>query len=72
MIMPGREFGGDYRYGYNGVEKDNEISGEGNHLDFKFRGYDPRTGRFWSVDPLYQTYPWNSTYSARRNVKPTN
>lgn len=33
--MPGRKFnGGDYRYGCNGKENDNEIKGEGNHLDF--------------------------------------
>jgi RHS repeat-associated protein len=46
---------------------DNEVKGGGNHIDFKFRGYDPRTGRFWSVDPLTASYPWNSTYAFAEN-----
>lgn len=56
-----------YRYGFNGVEKTNEISGVGNHYEFKFREYDPRIGRFWSVDPLFRQYPWNSTYAFAEN-----
>jgi hypothetical protein len=35
----------------------------GNHVDFKFRGYDPRTGRFGSVDPVASQYPWNAPYN---------
>jgi len=58
---------GGYRFGFNNMEKINEIAGIGNHIDFKFRGYDPRTGRFWSVDPLAQSYPWNSTYAFAEN-----
>src|SRR5690606_30139980 len=34
----------DYRFGYNGVEKTNEVAGIGNHYEFKFREYDPRIG----------------------------
>jgi RHS repeat-associated protein len=41
-----------YRYGFEGIEKTDEVSGEGNHYQFKYREYDPRIGRFWSVDPL--------------------
>jgi RHS repeat-associated protein len=67
MQMPGRKWSGGYRYGFNGMEKINEIAGIGNHIDFKFRGYDPRTGRFWSVDPLFRSYPWNSTYAFAEN-----
>ncbi|NVN95012.1 MAG: hypothetical protein HXX18_06985 [Bacteroidetes bacterium] len=55
------------RFGFNGQEKTDEVSGAGNHLDFKYRGYDPRTGRFWSVDPLFKDYPWNSTYCFAEN-----
>ena len=55
------------RFAFNGQEKTDEISGLGNHLDFKYRGYDPRTGRFWSVDPLFRDYPWNSTYAFAEN-----
>lgn len=57
----------EYRFGFNGKEKTDEISGVGNHLDFKYRGYDPRTGRFWSVDSLFKDYPWNSTYCFAEN-----
>jgi len=43
---------GEYRYGFNGMEKDNELKGEGNSLDFGARVYDSRLGRWMSVDPL--------------------
>jgi RHS repeat-associated protein len=58
---------GAYRYGFNGQEKDNEVKGVGNSLDFKFRVYDSRLGRFMSVDPLTASYPWNSTYAFAEN-----
>ncbi|PKP48080.1 MAG: hypothetical protein CVT95_04790 [Bacteroidetes bacterium HGW-Bacteroidetes-12] len=41
-----------YRYGFNGKEKDGEIQGEGNSYDYGFRIYNPRLGRFLSLDPL--------------------
>jgi len=56
-----------YRFGFNGQIKDNEIAGTGNHYDYKYRGYDSRLGRFWSVDPLASSYPWNSTYGFAEN-----
>jgi RHS repeat-associated protein len=56
-----------YRYGFQGQEKDDEWKGSGNHVNFKFRGYDSRLGRFWSVDPLFRSYPWNSTYAFAEN-----
>jgi len=72
MLMPGRYkmMNGDtavYRFGFNGQEKTNEIAGIGNHYEFKFREYDPRIARFWSVDPLARQYPWNSTYAFAEN-----
>ena len=68
MQMPGRSYSsGAYRFGFNGQEKTDEIEGVGSHLDFKFRGYDPLTGRFWSVDPLFKSYPWNSSYAFAEN-----
>lgn len=48
---------GRYRYGFNGKENDNEGKGEGNEQDYGMRVYDPRLGRFLSVDPLQKTYP---------------
>jgi len=56
-----------YAFGFNGQLKDNEVAGLGNHLEFRFRGYDSRLGRFWSADPLTKDYPWNSTYAFAEN-----
>lgn len=63
--MPGRTYRGEdrYRYGFNGKENDNEVKGDGNQQDYGMRIYDPRIGRFLSVDPLNKQYPWNSTYA---------
>ena len=52
-----------YRRGYNGMEKDKEIKGEGNSINYKFRMHDPRIGRFLSVDPLTAEMPSWSTYN---------
>ena len=51
-----------YRYGFNGKEKDNDVKGKGNQLDFGARIYDPRAGRFLSVDPRFKDYPGQSSY----------
>jgi RHS repeat-associated protein len=70
MIQPGRKFSavGAYRYGFNGKENDNEVSGEGNVYDYGFRVYNPRIGRFLSVDPLFQSYPWYTPYQFAGNM----
>lgn len=47
---------GNYRFGFNGKEKNDEIEGAGNEYDYGMREQDPRTGRFWSVDPLTKNY----------------
>ncbi len=45
MVMPNRNGSSDsYRYGFNGMEKDDEIKGNGNSYDFGARIYDPRVG----------------------------
>lgn len=62
---------GSYRYGFNGKEMDNEVSGSGNQYDYGFRIYNPRIGRFLSVDPLTQSYPWYTPYQFAGN-KPIN
>ncbi|MFY0255702.1 glucosaminidase domain-containing protein [Chitinophaga sp. 30R24] len=59
--------GGRYRYGFNGKENDNEVKGEGNEIDFGARIYDPRVGRFLSVDPLINKFPWQSPYTFAGN-----
>ena len=62
MQMPGRKLSGGYRYGFNGHEKDNEVSGEGNHLAFGDYGYDTRSGRRWNIEPNIIKYPNSSSY----------
>jgi RHS repeat-associated protein len=67
-IMPGRSFNtGDYRYGFQGQEMDNEIKGVGNSINYKYRMHDPRLGRFFAVDPLASSYPHNSPYAFSEN-----
>jgi RHS repeat-associated protein len=63
MNMPGRSFSsGSYHYGFNGKESDDEVSGTGNQYDYGFRIYNPRIGKFLSVDPLTGSYPWYTPY----------
>lgn len=70
--MPGRHANtGNYRYGYNGMEIDNELKGEGNSYDFGARIYDPRIGRWLSTDIFFKEYPGHSPFSFAMNV-PTN
>jgi RHS repeat-associated protein len=51
-----------YRYGFNGMEKDDEVKGDGNSYDFGARIYNPRIGRWLSLDPLESKYPDISPY----------
>ena len=64
MLMPGRKYSSDkYRYGFNGKENDNEVKGDGNHIDFGARMYDARLGRWLSLDPLQKKYPSVSAFN---------
>ncbi len=70
MLMPGRHDeinGNPYTYGFNGMERDEEVKGAGNSYDFGARMQDPRLGRFLSIDPLQIKYPSMSSYSAFAN-----
>jgi len=71
MAMPDRTFtragGTAYRYGFNGMEKDSELKGEGLSYTTDYRAYDPRLGRWFSVDPKTQMQPWESPYAAMNN-----
>ena len=50
--MPDRKSQGqDYRFGFNGQEKSNEIKGENNSYSALFWEYDPRYGRRMNTDP---------------------
>ncbi|MCD9612228.1 RHS repeat-associated core domain-containing protein, partial [Tenacibaculum maritimum] len=69
MLVPNRHGQADsYRYGFQGQEKDDEVKGEGNSINYKFRMHDPRVGRFFAVDPLFREYPRNSPYAFSENV----
>jgi RHS repeat-associated protein len=58
----------DYRFLFNGKESDSEWhSASGSIYDYGFRIYNPRIGKFLSVDPLTMEYPWNSTYAFAEN-----
>lgn len=68
--MPGRKYpatGGLYRFGFNGQERDNEVSGDGNSYTAEFWQYDPRLGRRWNIDPAFKEKPWMSSYHAFSN-----
>jgi RHS repeat-associated protein len=49
------------------MEKDDEVKGEGNSYTTEFRQYDPRLGRWLSLDPLMMEFPWMSPYVAFDN-----
>jgi RHS repeat-associated protein len=56
----------NYRYGFNGKEKDCDIDG-GTVYDYGFRIYDPRIARFLSEDPLSSEYPELTPYQFGSN-----
>ncbi len=71
MIMPDRSYSATpdgYRFGFNGKEQDNEVSGSGNSYDYGFRIYNPRLGKFLSLDPLFKSYPWYTPYQFAGNM----
>jgi len=44
----------DYRFGFNGQEKEDEVHGEGNLNYAQYWMYDTRLGRRWNIDPVDQ------------------
>ena len=62
MTEPGRSYSaGDYRYGFNGKEKEDEL------YDFGARMYNAKIGVFLSLDPLKEKFPYISNYSFANN-----
>mgnify|MGYP000500529096 CR=1 FL=1 len=61
MMHPGRN-GNRYRFGFNGMEMDDEVKGGGNSYDFGARLYSPRIGKWMSVDPKFELQPGWSPY----------
>ncbi len=58
---------GGYRYGFQGQERDDEVKGNGNTYNYKFRMHDPRLGRFFAVDPLTHKFPHYTPYQFSGN-----
>jgi RHS repeat-associated protein len=52
----GQQNGTDYRYGFQGQEADDEVSGEGNSYTAEFWQYSSRIGRRWNIDPVLKGY----------------
>lgn len=66
MLIKDRTYTSDsYRFGFNGYENEQDISGKGSVIDFGARIYDSRLGKFFSVDPI--TYPFWSPYQYDAN-----
>ncbi|MCC6818998.1 MAG: hypothetical protein IT245_08920 [Bacteroidia bacterium] len=65
--MPGKGYvrTESYRYGFNGQEKDDEVSGEGNSNTAEFWQYESRLGRRFNVDPVFKVFL--GSYSCFRN-----
>ncbi|MBX2910226.1 MAG: hypothetical protein KF706_11405 [Chitinophagales bacterium] len=67
-LMPQRQFSiGGFRWSFNGKEFDIDINGRRNHYDYGFRILNTDLGKFLSVDPLFHSYPWLSTYQFAEN-----
>jgi RHS repeat-associated protein len=52
VSLDGRTVEGDfYRRGFNGMEKDDEVKGNGSSYTTHFRQLDTRSGRWFTIDP---------------------
>jgi len=70
-LKPGRIYSSsEYKFGFNSLEKDNEIKGNGNSINYGARIYDPRVSRFLSIDPISSQFPFYSPYQFA-GLKPT-
>jgi RHS repeat-associated protein len=68
LQLDGRTKQGDfYRRGFNGIEKDDEVKGEGISYTTEFLQYDPRIGCWLSLDLLSKKQPFISPYTFVNN-----
>ena len=68
VLLPERSVNtGDFRYGFQAQEHDDEVKGEGNSVNFNYRMHDPSVGRFFALDPLAAKYPYNGSYNFTEN-----
>jgi RHS repeat-associated protein len=56
----------NFKYGYNSMERDDEIKGKGNSYTTEFRQNDTRLGRWLSLDPRMSG--WESPYASMGNT----
>jgi RHS repeat-associated protein len=68
MVAIGRTYSNpitsSYRYGFSGKEINQELNGD---YDFGARIYDPRLGRWLSLDPMFRSFPIFSPYTFVNN-----
>jgi len=57
-----------YRYGFGGMEMENDLFNNGNSYTTFHRPYDARLGRWLRVDPLFQVLPSHTPYSYANNM----
>ncbi|MFN3194903.1 MAG: RHS repeat-associated core domain-containing protein [Chlorobiota bacterium] len=57
----------DYRYGFNGMEKEKSFDDDGNVADFGARIFDANYPVFLSRDPKESNFPYSSPYNALMN-----
>lgn len=57
-----------YSYGFQGQERDDEVSGNGNSYDFGARIYNSRIGRFFSIDPQARSFESPYAFAANNPI----
>jgi RHS repeat-associated protein len=70
MHQPSRTWtnGINYRYGFNGKERDDSGEFGNTNYDYGFRIYNPGLGRFLSEDPLSNEFAWWTPYQFAGNM----
>ncbi len=56
-----------YCFSFNGMEKDNEVKGDGKQYTTLHRIYDPCLGRWLSIDPETKEFPDETPYNNNQN-----
>ena len=57
MLMPDRQVSNrQHPFGFQGMEQDEEVKGEGNAYTTEYRQYDTRVGRWLSVDQVFKAH----------------
>jgi hypothetical protein len=67
VTLEGRSWSAGYRYGFNGQEVEDGITGSRTHTSAEFWMYDARLGRRWEMDPFYHELEFTSAYSVNFN-----